>query len=330
MNMESVALPALFAFVVTLLMVQLLRRLGAQALADDPNERSLHSVSVPRIGGLAIMVGVAATAPWWWGEHSWRPVLATFAVGLISSLDDRRDIPFQARLLVHVGAALALWLTLGLSGWVLVGFTIVTVASANLYNFMDGADGLAGGMAMLGFGALAVALAPLASGSAWAAEAEGARQVTQLCLTIAAASGAFLCFNWPPAKVFLGDAGSVPLGFLAAVVAGYAAVRGWLPWWAGPSLFAPFLLDSVTTLLARLWRGEKIWRPHRQHLYQRLVLGGWSHQKLATAAYTWMASCALATLLAIRYDAWFALAAFHCVMTTVVWLVARSHAPARR
>jgi hypothetical protein len=159
----------------------------------------------------------------------------------------------------------------------------------NLYNFMDGADGLAGGMAVVGFSAYAAA-AGLA-GNAHVA-------LTSLC--VAAAAAAFLVLNFPPARIFMGDSGSIPLGFLAAAL----GLLGWRdeswPLWFPLVVFAPFVVDASVTLARRALRGERIWEAHRSHYYQRLVLTGWTHRQLALAEYGLMLLTSVAALLALR------------------------------
>ena len=165
---------------------------------------------------------------------------------------------------------------------------IATAWMINLYNFMDGSDGLAGGMAVIGFGAYAVAsyqadFLPLALGS----------------VTIAACAAAFLCFNLHPARTFLGDAGSIPLGFLAAAIGFIGWRDGVWPWWFPLLVFSPFIVDATVTLLRRMLTGERFWAAHRSHYYQRLVQSGWGHRKTANAEFALMLACAaigLATL----------------------------------
>jgi len=157
----------------------------------------------------------------------------------------------------------------------------------NLYNFMDGSDGLAGGMALIGFGAYAAAAA-----------LAGHAPLAALSVALAAASGAFLLLNFPPARIFLGDAGAVPLGFLAASL----GLVGWRddlwPLWFPLVVFAPFIGDATLTLLRRLARGERVWHAHREHYYQRLVRLGAGHRGAALTGYGLMLACAAAALYA--------------------------------
>jgi UDP-N-acetylmuramyl pentapeptide phosphotransferase/UDP-N-acetylglucosamine-1-phosphate transferase len=284
------------AFVICWMVLAWLLRRGKSLPMDHPNERSLHATPTPRIGGLGIMAGVGAAAVWL-ADASLLPVaLAAFALAAVSVLDDVRGLPVALRFLAHFVAAVACLLVLGLTGWALLAGTLAVVWMTNLYNFMDGSDGLAGGMAAIGFGALALA--------AWLAGAPG---LAAFCAAIAAAALAFLRFNFPPARVFMGDAGSIPLGFLAATLGILGAVQHVWPWPFPLLVFSPFIVDASVTLARRGVRGEKIWQAHRTHYYQRVVLLGASHRELAVAAYALMlAAAALAfTLLVLpQHTVW--------------------------
>ena len=264
---------------------------------DHPNERSLHATPTPRIGGVGIMAGLGVAAGWLMGagllQGTLPVVLTAFGLAAVSVLDDVRGLPVALRFLAHFAAAGACLLTLGLSGGVLLAGTLAVVWMTNLYNFMDGSDGLAGGMAVVGFGALAAA--------AWLGGDAG---LGTLCAAIAAAALAFLRFNFPPARIFMGDAGSIPLGFMAAAVGILGAQKNIWSWLFPVLVFSPFIADASVTLARRALRGEKVWRAHRSHYYQRAVLLGASHRQLALAAYALMlAGVALAfSLLLLRLD----------------------------
>jgi UDP-N-acetylmuramyl pentapeptide phosphotransferase/UDP-N-acetylglucosamine-1-phosphate transferase len=261
----------------------------SRMLVDRPNERSLHDTPRPRIGGIALMLAALPAVAVLGGASLAPAVACAAALAVISAADDLKSLPASVRLAAHAGAAaLAAYFLTRDMGWTLPALLLSIVAIAwttNLYNFMDGADGLAGGMALIGFSALAVAAAMAnASGLALA------------CAAIASASAGFLMYNFPPARVFMGDAGSIPLGFLAATLGLAGVVQGaWTP--PFPVLvFAPFIVDASLTLLRRVARRERFWRAHRSHLYQRLVLAGWSHRRLALHAYALMALAAGAAL----------------------------------
>jgi UDP-N-acetylmuramyl pentapeptide phosphotransferase/UDP-N-acetylglucosamine-1-phosphate transferase len=157
----------------------------------------------------------------------------------------------------------------------------------NLYNFMDGMDGFAGGMTLIGFSTLA-----------WLGRADAT--FTDVCLIVAAASAGFLIHNFPPAKIFMGDTGSTALGFLTAACTLWGSKANLFPLWIAILVFSPFIVDATVTLLRRLLRGEKVWQAHRSHYYQRLVLLGWGHRKTVLAEYVLMLACAGSAVLAME------------------------------
>jgi len=261
----------------------LLARAGALPL-DRPNARSLHERAVPRAGGVAIWAGWFAGTAWLPGAKPWFGPL--FAVIVISLVDDWRGIHPALRLLVQCAAA-ATWVWLAAPPLPALLAVLIIVWMANLYNFMDGSDGLAATMAVVGFGAYGA--------GAWLAGGAG----TALFLALAAATVPFLSRNLPPARVMLGDVGAVPLGFLAAVFGLTGWQAGWWPPWFPVLVFLPFIADATLTLGHRLLRRTRIWEPHREHFYQRLVLIGRGHaQTLAAYALLMLgsASSALAAL----------------------------------
>jgi UDP-N-acetylmuramyl pentapeptide phosphotransferase/UDP-N-acetylglucosamine-1-phosphate transferase len=162
---------------------------------------------------------------------------------------------------------------------------------ANLYNFMDGSDGLAGGMAAIGFGC-----------SAMAALAWGDIQLAAASLSIAGAAAAFLVFNFHPARIFMGDVGSIPLGFLAAAMGILGWRNGVWPLWFPVLVFSPFIVDATVTLTRRLLRGDKVWQAHKEHYYQRLVRLGLGHRRTAIIEYFVMAAAGGSALWAAQRD----------------------------
>jgi UDP-GlcNAc:undecaprenyl-phosphate/decaprenyl-phosphate GlcNAc-1-phosphate transferase len=277
------------AFAVALATTWWLRRSRLSALAlDHPNQRSLHASPVPRVGGIGVHAGIACA---WLISAPNISVSVAAGLGLllvISLIDDMRGVPVSVRLAAHLLAAgvFAAGVMFETSGALAALAVVLAVAwMTNLYNFMDGADGLAGGMAAIGFSCYGVG-AWLAGSSAFAA----------LNFGVAAASAGFLLFNFHPARVFLGDVGSVPLGFLAATfgIVGWLQ-QVWTPWF--PLLvFSPFIIDASVTLARRLARRERVWEAHRDHYYQRLIRLGWGHRKTAYAEYGLMLGCGLAAL----------------------------------
>jgi len=269
-------------------LIELMLRGGARVPLDRPNERSLHSRPMPRTGGVAIMAGALAgfvllPAP----TAIAAPALALACVSLA---DDWRGLPIAVRLVAHAAAAAVfVWLALGeLPWWLQLAAALAVMWMTNLYNFMDGSDGLAGGMAVLGFGFLGVA--------AWLA---GGETVAIGAFCVAAASLAFLLYNFHPARIFMGDAGSIPLGFMAAALGLYGWQRGLWPLWYPAAAFSPFIADASATLARRLLRRDRFWEPHRDHYYQRLVRMGWGHRRTAIAEYALMAVCGALSIWAL-------------------------------
>jgi UDP-N-acetylmuramyl pentapeptide phosphotransferase/UDP-N-acetylglucosamine-1-phosphate transferase len=286
------ALAPVAAFLVALAAARLLLTTAGRRIAlDTPNERSLHAHPVPRTGGIAIAAGVAVACSF--APTGVAVILAgAAALAAVSFADDLAGLPTLARLAAHLAAAgTALYYQVGYSEPILFAALLLAIAwYANLYNFMDGADGLAGGMTVIGFGAYAIA--------AFLAGGEG---VAVLCASLAAAAAGFLVFNFPPARLFMGDVGSVPVGFLAGALGVYGWSRAWWPLWFPLLVFAPFVGDASLTLLRRLLRGERVWRAHREHYYQRLVRMGFGHRATAAIEYAAMLICA-ATALYARHE----------------------------
>ncbi len=293
----------------TAVVIQLLcrTRIG-KVFLDFPSAR-LHTAPVPRIGGIAIFASVWMLSFLWMQRDLVAGIVGLSLILLaISLLDDLRPLSAQLRLLVHSGAAILvvlLWVqAFGLvpaQPYALMhgvislseAFTLVLaiVWMTNLYNFMDGADGLAGGMSVIGFGSYAIALAMLPdSGGSFGL----------LATALAGAAAGFLVFNFPPARVFMGDAGAIPLGFLAITLGFHGSMRGFWPWWFAALVFSPFIVDATITLLRRTLKGHKPWIAHRDNYYQRLILAGWSHRKTALAYYGVMLAAAGSALIAMR------------------------------
>jgi UDP-N-acetylmuramyl pentapeptide phosphotransferase/UDP-N-acetylglucosamine-1-phosphate transferase len=244
---------------------------------DIPNERSLHNRPVPRVGGIALMAGVLCG--WAMLMQSWvwwivLPVAGLFALSLV---DDMRSLSAGTRLTGHFIAALIALSGAGVPMPWLVPVLLFMVWMTNLYNFMDGSDGLAGGMAFSGFVGYGV--------GAWLG---GNEAFALLNFSVAAAALGFLVFNFHPAKVFMGDAGSIPLGFLAAAFGVWGWQAGYWPIWFPLLVFSPFVVDATLTLLKRVRRGEKLSQAHRSHYYQRLVQMGCGHRNTALGEYALM------------------------------------------
>ncbi len=265
----------------------LLMRTGlAWRLAVDmPNARSLHAQPIPRSGGWGVM-GVSipmllVLAP----SLRWIALIAA-ALALLSYFDDRAGLSARMRMLAHLAAATLVLVAYG-SGLALWWIPLIVLFIAwliNLYNFMDGSDGLAGGMALFGFGTFAIAAGHTEPELAFAAAA------------IAGAAAGFLVWNLHPARIFLGDAGSVPLGFLAGALGYWGWYRDLWPLWFPILVFSPFIADATVTLVKRLLRRERVWEAHRKHYYQRMVRMGLGHGR---TALVWYVAMALAGTLAL-------------------------------
>jgi UDP-N-acetylmuramyl pentapeptide phosphotransferase/UDP-N-acetylglucosamine-1-phosphate transferase len=275
-------------------------------LLDHPNERSLHTQPTPRTGGVAIFAGFVSAIPvWLFTVGDIDPVVwlitAALLIAALSFLDDRRGLPIAVRLPGHlIGAGLVVFgaglvfppLSVGMSipgpAWLGYALSILfLVWMVNLYNFMDGIDGFAGGMTVIGFGTFAIF--GLLGGNLL---------FTGLCLTIAAAAGGFLLFNFPPARIFMGDTGSAALGLLAGGLSLWGARDEIFPFWAALLVFSPFIVDASVTLLRRLFWGERIWQAHKSHYYQCLVQSGWGHRKTVLYEYALMLACGFSALFA--------------------------------
>lgn len=262
--------------------------LARRDILDRPNARSSHASPTPRGGGLAVTAVVLAAfaaialvegAP----PVGYAPLLAALALAAVSWVDDLSGAPIAARLGVQVAAVAAvLWAMPALAGaadaWVgpVLGPVCIGLAwiwFVNLYNFMDGIDGLAGAeTASIGLGVL------LLAGVGAVGAGDGLRGAA-----LAGAALGFLVWNWHPARVFLGDVGSVPVGFLVGWLLLRAAAEG--AWAAALILPGYFLVDATVTLISRALRGQTPWHAHREHAYQR-ALKRWPRHDAVTLQVT--------------------------------------------
>jgi len=252
---------------------------------DTPNTRSLHDGPVPRGGGIAIWAGTIAATSLMTQPLPWLAPL--LLVILVSHWDDRNGVSVALRLAMQLFAALA-WLGFPALGVPSLLAVLVIVWMTNLYNFMDGSDGLAAAMSVIGFGTYA-----------WAAAIAGAPDA-HVSLSIAAATLPFLARNFPPARIFLGDVGAVPLGFMAAVLGLDGIGSGYWPWWFPPLVFLPFIADATATLARRLATGANVLRAHRDHYYQRLVRLGVGHRGTFMLYLGLMVGTAVSAIAALR------------------------------
>jgi len=284
-----------------------IRRVTIQrAILDHPNERSSHNVPTPRGGGLAIVVLVIGMAVLYGIANEFtRENIAFIIAGTILALlgwqDDVRTLSAKIRFSIQfIAIAIAMWgmgwfsmVTIPLFGiwdlgWFGIPITFIWILGLiNAYNFMDGIDGIAGGVA------LAAALGWIVLSSSFGGSEFGGREnplTFWLALSVAAASLGFLGHNWSPARIFMGDVASTFLGFTFAVLPLTAGHRGGDALMFGTAIMWTFIMDAGLTFLRRLARRENVFAAHRTHLYQRLVISG---VKVATVS----ALFALLTLL---------------------------------
>lgn len=264
-------------FIVSLILTGGLRRYAlARSLMDVPNARSSHSVPTPRGGGVAIVLGFLSVLPIlaFLGGLSWTFTWALLGAGagiaLLGFLDDHGHIAARWRLLGHfLGAIWALFWLGGLPPLELFGFVldlgwlghvlaaIYLVWMLNLYNFMDGIDGIASVEAICA-----------CLGACLLYWLGGFENLILAPLVLAMAVAGFLYWNFPPARIFMGDAGSGFLGIILGMLSLQAAWSSPKLLWVWLILLGVFIVDATLTLLRRLLRGDKVYEAHRSHAYQ--------------------------------------------------------------
>jgi UDP-N-acetylmuramyl pentapeptide phosphotransferase/UDP-N-acetylglucosamine-1-phosphate transferase len=274
--------------------VAMVRRYALRRLLDRPNERSSHTQPTPRGGGLGLTVAhlLGMTAASMLGLHSLRLAAALAGGGLVVAvigfLDDHRPVSPALRLGLHILAFVwaAAWLGWpgGIDfgwgaiplGWIGRAMLVLCLAwFLNLFNFMDGIDGIAGLQALF-MAAVGAALAYMATDGDWTS-------TTPLVLLGAATAG-FLAWNWPPARIFMGDVGSGYLGFALGVLALWTMAQGWLTVWVWLILGGTFIADATVTLLVRARARLRVVEAHRSHAYQRLSRY-WNGHRPVTLAF---------------------------------------------
>ena len=282
-GMDKLSALTLFAFCFsvvffTVALTWLLRFYAIRrCLIDIPNHRSSHIVPTPRGGGLAIVITFLFAALWLWlGEYITLRMLAAIAgggllVAMMGFWDDHGHVSRKSRLVVHMLAALLAVTILGgvppisIITWILdmqwlgcVSAILVIAWLTNLYNFMDGIDGIAGMEAV-------TAALPLAGYLYWAGE----YGLSYCLLAFALANLGFLVWNWPPAKIFMGDGGSGFVGFVFGTLILVLAWNDPSSFWGVIILLGVFIVDATVTLLVRIICGEKWYDAHRDHAYQK-------------------------------------------------------------
>ena len=293
--------------IVSYLGVSLIRRYAERRqILDHPNERSSHASPTPRGGGLAIVLLVMGASVWAMREMELNRVLVYLICSAIIAYlgwrDDLHSLSAGVRFAVQglvaavsiYGLGYAKSVTIPLFGVLpLGGFgTVITflwiIGLTNAYNFMDGIDGIAGGVAF-------------AAGLGWMALAAHAHIpfAFWIALAIAASSLGFLGHNWSPAKIFMGDVASTFLGYTFAALPLISSDKSGDALMLGTLLMWTFILDASLTFWQRAFRRENVFTAHRSHLYQRLVIGGYSH---AAISALYIALTLLAGLLAYAWS----------------------------
>jgi UDP-N-acetylmuramyl pentapeptide phosphotransferase/UDP-N-acetylglucosamine-1-phosphate transferase len=257
-------------------------------ILDIPNDRSSHTKPTPRGGGLAIvLVSIVGMVIAWLVYPIWSVgtlfgyVLGGILIATVGWMDDVRPLAYRIRLAGHILVAFIAILGFGYCksinlpllgqislGWLGIPITFIWVVGLiNAFNFMDGIDGIAGGQAVVG-------------GIGWAVVGwlSGLTLISALGLLLAAASLGFLVHNWPPSRIFMGDVGSTFLGYTFAILPVSAAQNDSRFALLGALFVWPFLFDTAFTFSRRLRNGENVFEAHRSHLYQRLVVIGYSHR----------------------------------------------------
>jgi FlaA1/EpsC-like NDP-sugar epimerase/UDP-N-acetylmuramyl pentapeptide phosphotransferase/UDP-N-acetylglucosamine-1-phosphate transferase len=310
--MISVTIVVWLCFAISLLICAAIAHGWISSPLSHPSERSLHTHPIPRGGGLGVAAAlffglIALDTP--------LPVLAAvFAVWAMSAWDDWAGSSPAVRLMVHASAAVAIIITWApqISSIYVILLIFSVIWSLNLFNFMDGSDGLAAATAAMGSASLAM-IASLSTG------ATSAPMLAALSLVVAVSALAFLAYNLPPARIFMGDGGSTILGLVLAAISIKGAVEGVWSFAAALILFMPFWADATYTLIRRLLARHNPLQPHREHLYQRLALAGLGHRGVLLWMMGWNAlSAALAYLLRSEPAAWGVLLAVSYALLYVV------------
>lgn len=320
---HEVVLIALASLLASAWLTGLVRNLArSHGVLDVPNERSSHTVPTPRGGGVAIVLVVTAALVVLLLRGTAESDLFValtgggVAVAIVGLLDDRNRLSAGVRFIVHLAAALwaLAWLggmpalriadqivPLGLAGYLLGALGIVW--TLNLFNFMDGIDGIAATEAgfVAGAGALLMWIAGASSG------------LPAASLVLAAAACGFLIWNWPPAKIFMGDVGSGYLGYVIAVLAVAATHEDPVALFVWLILGAAFFVDAMVTLVRRLARRERVYEAHRTHAYQWLSRR-WGNHRSVTLAFMavnvfWLLPLAWYATLRPERSTWVAVAA---------------------
>ncbi|MBC6441176.1 MAG: glycosyltransferase family 4 protein [Rhodospirillales bacterium] len=329
MLMVTLVAAPLTGFATWALSRMVLELLVSGNVMDRPNERSSHDRPVPRGGGIALM---GMVIPSWlflavlthtFGQV-WPVIAAATVLAVLSFVDDLRNLPAMPRFAAHVAAVVLGLLLLPdnallFDGMLPLWADRIVVGLAwlwfiNLFNFMDGIDGITGVETITIAGGLAVAIVIVVAG------AGGDWSRAPLAAVMAGAAAGFLVLNWHPARLFLGDVGSVPLGYLLGwLLVWTACVRGL--WWLALLLPLTYWADATTTLLWRTAKGDRIWRAHRSHAYQAAVQAGARHDTVSCVIAAVNAGLVALALLALvdLVPVWLALGAGAVLTGLLLW-----------
>jgi len=279
--LSSIAAISLFAGVLSYLSCRAALRLAKRSgMLVQPGARQSHQVATPTGGGLGLVFSLIVSSAviqyfqplpiFWWSFM----VPGVVVLAVAGWFDDRRSVSPWLRLLVQL--TVSLWLL----GFVcsqnsvshigmLAGILVAMIWLMNLYNFMDGSDGMAGFQGM--FAGLVMAVLYLV---------DNQTAIAMLSLAVAAVCAGFLPLNFPRARIFMGDVASVPLGFIFAALAVYGWHSGAITPVLSILIMSVFFVDATLTLIARVFAGERWYTAHNQHVYQRLIAQGWSHSRV--------------------------------------------------
>lgn len=335
---SHVAIGFFISLVLSILLVRLSLRYALwRGLLDAPGQRRSHVVATPRGGGLGLLLAALPILAWaWWVATPWLApwdavamMAALLMLMLVGWLDDHRNLPALPRFVLYLlaSALLACVVVHDLPGWspllrVLAGLGLVLATgwSINAHNFMDGIDGLLGTQMLFYFAAL--------GSLAWYLQAGG---VVLSCAGLSAACIGFLFYNRPPARIFMGDVGSVALGWLVAALAALLWRHQPTSVWPALILSSAFIIDASLTLLRRMLRGRRWYTAHREHAYQWLVRSGFSHGQVTLLYLAW--NMLLALPLAVAALLWPRLApgllALACMVGVIVHTTIRRYCLAR-
>tara|TARA_R110001583_G_scaffold161391_1_gene313375 strand:- start:99495 stop:100541 length:1047 start_codon:yes stop_codon:yes gene_type:complete len=297
--------------------------LRRKAILDMPNHRSSHAVPTPRGGGLAVtplLVVMVGAVFLWSGDTDiarWGMLAAAVVLGGLSWLDDRHDLSPAIRFACQFIAVIVG--VFAIDGPVLQGLVpmwldrilvvLAWVWFLNLFNFMDGIDGITGVEAgSIGAGVFVLALlAPLPEFI----------DLGYIGLGVLAIMAGFLIWNWHPAKLFLGDVGSVPLGFVLGWLLFELAARGaWMPALILPSYY---LVDATFTLIKRGLRREKVWQAHREHFYQQATQRSMSHAQVSSLITLCNIALIIIIFLPVGIAPWVRLVPAVIVVGLLIW-----------